>query len=162
MPLLTQYQTFFVSPFGEPSVCEELNHFLRAHRIINVEKRLVDGERGTGWLFLIEYSTVLKNEAVQSKERIDYRAILNDQEFALFDRLRQLRKELADQHGVPVYVIFTNEHLATLVKKPPKTEKDLKELPNVGEARVKQYGAPFLKLFNDISSNPHETPKSSL
>jgi hypothetical protein len=30
----------------------KLNHFIRAHRIVNVEKRLIDGERGTGWLFL--------------------------------------------------------------------------------------------------------------
>jgi hypothetical protein len=55
MPLLTQYRSFFVSPFGEASVCDELNAFLKSHRIVNVEKRLVDGERGTGWLFLVEY-----------------------------------------------------------------------------------------------------------
>ena len=48
MALLTQYVTFFVSPFGEKTVTEELNSFLRSHRIINVEKRLIDGERGTG------------------------------------------------------------------------------------------------------------------
>jgi len=29
MPLLTQFQTFFLSPFGEPSACEELNRFLQ-------------------------------------------------------------------------------------------------------------------------------------
>ncbi|GHU97180.1 hypothetical protein FACS189483_02390 [Spirochaetia bacterium] len=55
MPLLTQYHTFFVSPFGETSVCDELNKFLKSNRIVNVEKRLIDGERGTGWLFLVEY-----------------------------------------------------------------------------------------------------------
>ncbi|MDR2149618.1 MAG: hypothetical protein LBO67_02095 [Spirochaetaceae bacterium] len=55
MPLLTHYQTFFISPFGEPSVCDELNKFLSSHRIVNVEKRLIDGERGTGWLFLAPY-----------------------------------------------------------------------------------------------------------
>ncbi|MBU1070306.1 hypothetical protein KJ975_12130 [Myxococcota bacterium] len=48
MPLVTQFQTFFLSPFGEPSACEELNRFLRSHRIVNVEKRMVDGEQGTG------------------------------------------------------------------------------------------------------------------
>ena len=55
MPLLTQYASFYISPFGEKSVTDELNAFLRSRRIINVEKRLIDGERGTGWLFLIEY-----------------------------------------------------------------------------------------------------------
>ena len=57
MALLTQYACFFISPFGEKSVADELNTFLRSHRIVNVEKRLIDGERGTGWVFLIEYGT---------------------------------------------------------------------------------------------------------
>jgi hypothetical protein len=48
MPLLTQYRSFFVSPFGEAAVCDELNGFLKSNRIVNVEERLIDGERGTG------------------------------------------------------------------------------------------------------------------
>jgi len=36
MALLTQYTSFFVSPFGEQSVTDELNIFLRSHRIVNV------------------------------------------------------------------------------------------------------------------------------
>jgi hypothetical protein len=55
MALLTQYCSFFISPFGEKSVTEELNDFLRSHRIVNVEKKLIDSERGTGWAFLVEY-----------------------------------------------------------------------------------------------------------
>lgn len=54
MALLTQFMTFFVSPFSEPSSHAELNNFLKSHRIINVEKRLIDGDRGTGWIFLVE------------------------------------------------------------------------------------------------------------
>jgi len=50
MALLTQYASFFISPFGEKTVTDELNAFLRSHRIVNVEKRLIDGERGTGWV----------------------------------------------------------------------------------------------------------------
>ena len=56
MPLQTQFMTFFISPFSEPSSSAELNNFLKSHRIINVEKRLIDGERGTGWVFLVEYT----------------------------------------------------------------------------------------------------------
>jgi len=58
MPLLTQYASFYVSPFGERTVTDELNVFLRSHRIVNVEKRLIDSERGTGWVFLIEYGNI--------------------------------------------------------------------------------------------------------
>ena len=117
MALLTQYVSFFVSPFGEKTVTDELNNFLRSHRIVNVEKRLIDGERGTGWVFLVEYGTEGgKNASNASSQRIDYREVLNPVEYALFDKLRILRKEIAEKSGIPVYAVFTNDQLAGMVK----------------------------------------------
>jgi superfamily II DNA helicase RecQ len=148
MPLLTQFRTFFISPFGEAGVCDELNKFLSSNRIVDVEKRLIDGERGTGWLFLVEYGN--ENKTLQtstSSSRIDYREILNEQEFALYDKLRQLRKSISDEQKVPPYVVFNNEQLASMVKSPPASVKDIAKLPGVGEAKVKQYGARFLRFF---------------
>jgi superfamily II DNA helicase RecQ len=149
MPLLTQYASFYVSPFGEKSVTDELNIFLRSHRIINVEKKLIDGERGTGWVFLVEYgNTDSKNTSSNaSSQRIDYREVLNTAEYALYDKLRDLRKQIAEKSGIPVYAVFTNDQLAGMIKKPPKIPKDLLSISGVGEARIKQYGEPFLKLF---------------
>jgi superfamily II DNA helicase RecQ len=148
MPLLTQYASFYVSPFGERSVTDELNVFLRSHRIVNVEKRLIDGERGTGWLFLVEYgNTEIKNNASSSTQRIDYREVLNSVEYALYDKLRTLRKQIAEKSGIPVYAVFTNDQLASMVKKPPKTARDLQSISGVGEARVKQYGEAFINLL---------------
>lgn len=150
MALLTQFQTFFVSPFGENTVCDELNRFLASHRIVNVEKRLIDGERGTGWLFLVEYGAETKPQN-QNSPRVDYREVLNDQEYAAYEHLRQLRKTIAEQQGVPVYAVFTNEHLAGMVKNPPKTIKDILTINGVGEARAKQYGEAFLKACLELS-----------
>jgi len=148
MPLLTQYTSFYISPFGEKSVTEELNVFLRSNRIVNVEKKLIDGERGTGWVFLIEYGNMDgKNVPGGQSQRVDYREVLNPVEYALYDKLRALRKELSEKSGIPVYAVFTNEQLASMVKKTPKTAKDLLSITGVGEARVKQYGESFLKIF---------------
>ena len=126
MALLTQFQTFFVSPFGENTVCDELNRFLASHRILNVEKRLIDGERGTGWLFLVEYGAETKPQN-QNSPRVDYREVLNDQEYA------------------------ANEHLVGMVKNPPKTIKDILTINGVGEARAKQFGEAFLKACLELS-----------
>jgi len=148
MALLTQYASFFVSPFGEKSVTDELNAFLRSHRIINIEKRLIDGERGTGWVFIIEYSSEDKKNSSNSSQRIDYRETLNADEYIIFDKLRNLRKELAEKAGIPVYAVFTNDQLAAMVKKPPKNVKDLLGITGVGESRIKQYGEAFVNLFS--------------
>jgi superfamily II DNA helicase RecQ len=134
--------SFFVSPFGEKTVCDELNLFLKSHRIVNVEKRLIDGDRGTGWLFLVEFGADNKNQpsAPNNAPKVDYREILSDREYTLFDKLRQLRKELAEKQGIPVYAIFTNDHLAAMIKNNYDSPKALASLPRVGEARIKQYG----------------------
>jgi superfamily II DNA helicase RecQ len=157
MPLLTQYRTFFISPFGEPSVCDELNSFIKSHRVVNVEKRLIDGERGTGWLFLVEYSQENAGRASSSPAgRVDYREVLSEQEYALFEKCRVLRKELAEKQGLPVYAVFTNEQLAGMIKKKVSTLKDIAALPGTGESRVKQYGGQFLQLLAENA--PPQTP----
>ena len=148
--------SFFISPFGEKTVCDELNAFLKSNRIVNVEKRLLDGERGTGWIFLVEYGADNKTPSSSASPRVDYRDILSEQEYALFDKLRQLRKELAEKQGIPVYAIFTNDHLANMVKNKAATLKAIAALPGVGEARVKQYGEQFLKVLSEHSPETHE------
>jgi superfamily II DNA helicase RecQ len=65
--------------------------------------------------------------------------------------LRQLRKTIAEQQGVPVYAVFTNEQLAGMVKKPPQNIKDILAINGVGEARVKQFGEAFLEACLELS-----------
>jgi superfamily II DNA helicase RecQ len=157
MALLTQFASFFISPFGEHSVVDELNTFLKSHRIVNIEKKLIDSERGTGWLFLVEYGMDGKSQpTTQSSQRIDYREILNETEYALFDQLRTLRRELAEKQGVPVYTVFTNEQLAGMVKKHPKTDKEMQSISGIGEGRVKQFGEVFIRFFMDEASHLEE------
>ena len=160
MALLTHYTSFFVSPFGEKSVTDDLNAFLRSHRIINVEKRLIDGERGTGWVFLVEYTADGKI-APGTPQRTDYREVLNAAEYALFDKLRNVRKELAEKSGIPVYAVFTNDQLAAMVRKPPKTTKDLLGIAGIGESRVKQYGEAFIKIFTATEQANNEKTELS-
>ena len=115
MPLQTQFMTFFVSPFSEPSSHAELNNFLKSHRIINVEKRLIDGERGTGWVFLVEYSDIDGSKAGYTmSSKIDWRDVLTPSQFAVYDLLRKRRKEISDKTKIPLYGILSNEQLALM------------------------------------------------
>ena len=49
--------------------------------------------------------------------KVDFKEVLSDPEFAVFARLRALRKERADAEGVPAYALFTNEQLAEMVQR---------------------------------------------
>ena len=133
MSLQTQYMTFFISPFSEPSSSAEINNFLKSHRIINVEKRLIDGERGTGWVFLVEFT--------------DQRDILNPSQFAVYDFLRKTRKEIGDKTKIPRYGILSNEQLALMAQNPPKTKEDFLKIKGVNEQKYKQFGEIFLSAI---------------
>lgn len=148
MALLTQFMTFFVSPFSEPSSHAELNNFLKSRRIINVEKRLIDGERGTGWIFLVEYSD---NEGAKQSytmsSKIDWRDVLNPSQFAIYDLLRKKRKEIGERTKIPLYGILSNEQLALMAQNPPKTKEEFIKIKGVGEQKYKQFGEEFLETI---------------
>jgi len=148
MALLTQFMTFFVSPFGEPTSHAELNNFLRSHRIINVEKRLIDGERGTGWVFLVEYSDVDGQRASYTmSSKVDWRDVLNPSQFAMYDLLRKKRKEIGDKTKIPLYGIFSNEQLALMAQNPPKTKEEFLKIKGINEQKYKQFGEMFLDVI---------------
>jgi superfamily II DNA helicase RecQ len=51
------------------------------------------------------------------KGRIDYREILPSEDFLVFVKLRDLRKQMAQAEAAPVYTIFTNDQLAEMVRR---------------------------------------------
>jgi len=99
---------FFRIPAADSGVfAEEMNAFLRGHRVFTVQRELVQEQGGAWWAVCVEYlplaavgGTVASNGT--GKAKIDYREILSAEDFALFSRLRQVRKELAERDNVPV------------------------------------------------------------
>jgi superfamily II DNA helicase RecQ len=72
---------------------------------------------------------------------VDYRQVLDASTFALFSRLRDLRKTLAEQENVPPYAVFTNEQLAEIAKRRCDSPAALGKINGIGTARVEKYGA---------------------
>ncbi|MBQ0051265.1 MAG: HRDC domain-containing protein [Treponema sp.] len=137
--------TFFISPFSESSASAELNNFLKAHRIINIEKRLIDGERGTGWVFLVEYTDIEGGKSAYTmSSKVDWRDVLNPSQFAVYDLLRKTRKEIGDKTKIPLYGILSNEQLALMAQNPPKTKEEFIKIKGVNEQKFKQFGEIFL------------------
>jgi ATP-dependent DNA helicase RecQ len=66
------------------------------------------------------------------------------EEEELFQRLRALRKELADRHGVPAYIVFSDKVLREMASRRPSGAAELLDLPGVGPAKLERYGQPFL------------------
>src|SRR5437667_1883825 len=62
----------------------------------------------------------------------------------LFERLRGLRRTLADERDVPAYVIFSDVTLREMARNYPATPTEFRRIPGVGEQKLKDFAEPFL------------------
>ena len=74
-------------------------------------------------------------------------AIVCDEE--LFERLRRLRKRLADERGVPSYIVFSDVSLRQMARYYPTNEIEFARISGVGERKLKDFGAVFMDSIID-------------
>jgi len=84
----------------------------------------------------------------KKKTKVTY---FDDYEVEIFDRLRQLRKEIALENKIPPYVIFSDKTLKELSNTLPTTKESMLEVHGIGEVKFERYGKLFLKLIEEIS-----------
>lgn len=65
----------------------------------------------------------------------------------LFERLRQLRLRLAQQQGMPPYIIFSDKVLHLLASYKPRTLEDFGAINGIGEYKQQKYGQVFLEVI---------------
>ena len=65
----------------------------------------------------------------------------------LLDMLKDLRKKVAKQKGVPPFVVFQDPSLEDMALKYPITIQDLTNVHGIGEGKAKKFGAEFIKLI---------------
>ena len=70
----------------------------------------------------------------------------------LFESLRLLRKKIADDAGVPPFVIFSDKTLQDMCVKRPQTEDELLDVHGVGANKRDKYGKVFLEEINSYST----------
>jgi ATP-dependent DNA helicase RecQ len=76
-------------------------------------------------------------------------------EARLFERLRQLRKQIADEQGVPPYVVFTDTTLQEMAREQPTSRVAMLSVSGVGMKKFETYGEVFIEAILQ-----HGTPRS--
>ena len=135
--------------------CQELNAFLRGHRILNVSKEYVL-QGGIGyWTFCVEYLEGGGDiggkgmERRSAERRVDYKEILEADVFARFLMLRECRKIIAEENGVPPYALWKDEVQAELAKLPVLNKKSMMSVKGLGKGTFDRYGDRFLSLWKE-------------
>ena len=70
-----------------------------------------------------------------------------DPSHPVFQRLRTLRKRLADEQDVPAYVVFSDRTLWDMIDRNPRSLVEMLQVHGVGEAKLERYGSEFLSAL---------------
>ena len=142
---MVQYNTFYIPLTDTGEIQSQLNAFLRSHRVLQVERHAFEG----GWGFCVEWmdgtSSSSGSENWRKTPRIDYKEILSVDEFERFSRLRERRKKISQEDGVPPYMVMTDAQLAEIAKMENPQISALERIEGVGMARVEKFGERLLK-----------------
>jgi superfamily II DNA helicase RecQ len=146
---------FFTIPIhaGEDAAAE-LNSFLAGHRILAIDRHLIADGASSAWAICVSFDeggAAATRLAGSKRDKVDFKDVLSAPEFAVFARLRALRKEKADAEGVPAYAVFTNDQLAEMVQRRVISTTALRAIVGVGEARAEKYGEAFMQIVKEAA-----------
>lgn len=147
------YKIFTISLINHSEDVEDLNKFINTKRIISIDKHIIQKDNNSYISFIIEYDKKDNQndfKITTKKPKVDYKEVLNQTDFVIFSKLRDIRKEIADKEGIPVYNVFTNEQLAEIVKNKVNTKTDLSKIPGVGEAKMDKYADKILEFMKGL------------
>ena len=91
-------------------------------------------------------SSLKKSSRERAASVVPQRALPADPQ--LFERLRQLRTELAEEEGIAPFVVFHDKTLRTIASHKPVTPAALLEIPGIGALKAERYGRRVLEVVN--------------
>jgi ATP-dependent DNA helicase RecQ len=97
-----------------------------------------------------EQQIQLRKDAPQSTTKRQTKTpIADDINVDLWEALRECRRQLAEEQGVPPYVVFHDRTLQELCLTLPETMSQFGDISGVGERKLNKYGALFLAVIGD-------------
>ncbi|MFA4828946.1 MAG: DNA helicase RecQ [Thermodesulfovibrionales bacterium] len=102
-------------------------------------------QKGSDVLYGKEKVTALKREEIRKKIRQPEKGGPGQYDEALFERLRSVRKRIAEEHQVPPYIIFSDKTLHEMSGYFPLTFPEMRRISGVGDAKLERYGEDFIQ-----------------
>lgn len=146
-----QIKIFKIPADDDGAMQEEMNSFLRGRKVLGMQQELVANNEGIFWCFCVRY--IERGFVAGQKGRVDYKAILSEEAFEKFSRLRQCRKEIADALNEKIYMVFTNEELSKMTELEDLTVESVGTIKGIGEKKLKKYVKPILEKYHALVKN---------
>ncbi|MBQ9473831.1 MAG: HRDC domain-containing protein [Bacteroidales bacterium] len=153
-----QYKIFTIPIVGGDDATENLNKFLRANKTVKVDKELAVSGDMTYWTFCVQYLLPpLQVPFGEKKDKVDYKAVLNEEQFKLFSLLRKCRKAIADEEAIPAFAVFIDSELAEMSKLRELNEKTIVSIDGIGKQRVDKFARRMLEKMYEENRKPDTT-----
>ena len=111
------------------------------YRTLSLTQKAMDALKNRTKIFgVIEEVRERTKKEGKKKEELEYNN-------ALFALLREKRKQLADEAGVPPYVVFSDKTLVEMAAYYPQSPASLLTISGVGQVKARQYGEAFLEVI---------------
>ncbi|QGX39184.1 DNA helicase RecQ [Permianibacter aggregans] len=101
--------------------------------------------RGEQTLMLRTEQTTAEKRAAKAKARSKH--FIDSADQPLWEALRAKRRELADEHDVPPYVIFHDATLLAMLERKPQSMREMAEISGIGQHKLESYGEAFLEVI---------------
>lgn len=146
-----QIKIFSIPLLDNDGQMEEFNHFLRANKIIDIQKNIAVHNGNSIWSFCVTYMPTANGASQNydgnkrnggSKARED----LSPLEQLRFEELRKVRRATSDELGLPAYMIFTDQELAQICKLSQPSE----ELIKGNQGIAKKHSEAYAMIFKNI------------
>ena len=108
-------------------------------------------QKGSDILFGRERIMALRKEEIKA-ETARKKDEVEGYDGILFERLRTVRKRIAEGQKVPPYIIFSDRTLHEMCRRFPPTLSEMRKISGVGDAKLERYGKDFIqeiKLYHD-------------
>ena len=91
------------------------------------------------------------NRKLKPKKNIKGMDSLTSSGFKLFDKLKELRLEIAREEKMPPYIVFNDKTLIDMCAKMPITKSDMLNVSGVGENKYGKYGERFIDVIKEYA-----------
>jgi ATP-dependent DNA helicase RecQ len=115
-------------------------------RLTDVGKSMLNNKQN---ITLPKPPPIIENQKLKSKKTKPTKSKGNE----LFEKLRTVRKKLAEQNHVPPYIIFSDVTLKQMSEHLPQTSDSLLKITGVGPVKLTRYGQMFLTAIAEYRAN---------
>lgn len=129
----------------KPMNAKEISNFIEfliAERAVAVS----NGQYPTIFLTELGKEILMSSRTVMRKAARPIKTVVEAND-PLFETLRAVRKDIAEQEGVPPFVVFSDKTLRDMCMRRPKNSEQFLEVSGVGEAKLEKYGRTFIQAI---------------